>query len=71
MVVTTNFDDRVTPPIRHVLEPVAQPNPLLEGQNDPQPPPLFPPPGVGKQNQMAALEAQILTPDIWKERLLT
>jgi len=73
MAVTTHFDGRVTRPRRHVPEPAAQPNPLLEGQNDLPPPPLVPSlrrhrtepnGGVGSPNSILDLiERSVATPN--------
>jgi hypothetical protein len=59
MAITTRSNGRVTQPRRQIPKLVAQPNLPLEGQNDPQTPPMFPPPSTGEHNQMAALEPQI------------
>jgi hypothetical protein len=50
MVVTTRSNGRIARPRRHALELEAYPNPPLEGQNDPPPPPLFPPLGDVEQS---------------------
>jgi hypothetical protein len=59
MAATTHFYSRVTSSRRQEPKLATQPNPPLEGQNDPPPPPLVPPPGNVEQDWMTTLEAQI------------
>jgi hypothetical protein len=60
MAVTTHFDNRVNRQRRQTPETAAQPNLLLEGQNDPLPPLQVPSPSNIEQNQTASLEAHIV-----------